>query len=245
MARAVIVSAPVGMGKSRLRQELLRRLAERGAEGGPPVEVWLARGDPMAQGSPFRMVAQAVRRATGLLDGETLNVRRWKIRARVARRLSGADAGRVSEFLGEVCGVPFPDEGSVQLRAARQDPVRMGDQMYRAFEDFMAAECAARPVLVVLEDLHWGDLPSVQWFDAALRNLRDRPLMVLALARPEVFDVFPTSGRAAPSRRSSSASWGRRPASASSAWCSASGSRPRWWARSSTARAATPSTWRR
>jgi tetratricopeptide (TPR) repeat protein len=191
VARAVIVSAPVGIGKSRLRQEFLRRLADRGPEAGPPIEVWIARGDPMGQGSPFRMVAQAVRRATGLLDGETLNVRRWKIKARVARRLSGEDATRVSEFLGEVCGVPFPDENSVQLRAARQDPVRMGDQMYRAFEDFLAAECGARPVLVVLEDLHWGDLPSVQWFDAALRNLHDRRLMVLALARPEVFDTFP------------------------------------------------------
>jgi tetratricopeptide (TPR) repeat protein len=194
VARAVLVTAPVGLGKSRLRYELIRRLWERGNVVKPdahPVEVWMARGDPMGQGSPFRMVGQALRRAAGILDGESIAVRRQKIRARVARHVGGADLARVSEFLGEACGVPFPDEESVQLRAARQDPMRMGDQMYRAFEDLLAAECAARPLLVVLEDLHWGDLPSVTWFDSALRNLHDRPLMILALARPEVHDLFP------------------------------------------------------
>jgi tetratricopeptide (TPR) repeat protein len=67
----------------------------------------------------------------------------------------------------------------------------MGDQMCRAWEDFLAAECSERPLLLILEDLHWGDLPSVQFIDAALRNLPDQPLMVLALARSEVHDVFP------------------------------------------------------
>jgi eukaryotic-like serine/threonine-protein kinase len=41
-------------------------------------------------------------------------------------------------------------------------------------------------VLLVLEDLHWGDAPSVSFVDAALRVLAEKPLMVLALARPEV-----------------------------------------------------------
>ncbi|HEY4120956.1 MAG TPA: AAA family ATPase, partial [Byssovorax sp.] len=216
--RAVVVTAAVGVGKSRLRHEFVRRLQQRhGGErsvtatpssqvdatplsraaitnpttGREGVDVWLARGDPMGMGSPFRMVGQLVRRTAGLLDGESLSVRRQKIRARVARHIEGEAAARVSEFLGELCGVPFPDDESVQLRAARQDPTRMGDQMRRAFEDFLSFETAHRPVLVIFEDMHWGDLPSAQWIDGALRTLEDRPLMVLALARPEVNDLFP------------------------------------------------------
>ena len=42
----------------------------------------------------------------------------------------------------------------------------MGDQMLRACEDFFAAETAARPVVLVLEDLQWGDLPTVRFVDA-------------------------------------------------------------------------------
>src|SRR6185436_5792858 len=46
-------------------------------------------------------------------------------------------------------------------------------------------------VLVVLEDLHWSDRTTVALIDSALRRLRDRPWMVLALARPEVHTIFP------------------------------------------------------
>jgi tetratricopeptide (TPR) repeat protein len=46
-------------------------------------------------------------------------------------------------------------------------------------------------VLLVLEDLHWGDLPTVNYLDRALGQLQALPLMVLALARPEVRELFP------------------------------------------------------
>ena len=63
--------------------------------------------------------------------------------------------------------------------------------MRRAWEDFLDRECAAQPLLLVLEDFHWGDLATVHTIDTALRMLCDRPFMVLVLARPEVSDLFP------------------------------------------------------
>ncbi len=187
MASAVLITAPAGVGKSRLRYEFLRRLAGRGER----VEVWMSRGDPMGRGSPLRMLAQALRRTFGLHDGEPLVVRQRRIRARLARHLSERDLARASAFLGELCGVSFPDEDSPELRAARRDPVLMGDQMRRAWEDFLDAETREQPLLIVLEDLHWGDLPTVTWIDQALRRFHDRPLLVLALARVEIREIFP------------------------------------------------------
>ena len=71
----------------------------------------------------------------------------------------------------------------------------MGDAMRRAWEDWLSAECAARPVLMVLEDLHWGDLGTVSFVDAALRNLRDRPLHgARARARPTSTSSSPSCG---------------------------------------------------
>jgi hypothetical protein len=132
-----------------------------------------------------------VRRVASVQDGEPPLASRSKLRARVARSVPRESLDRVTEFLGELASVPYPDENSVQLRAARQEPLLMGDQMRRAWEDWLAAELDQHPVLVVIEDLHWGDLPSVQFVDAALRRHHDRPLMVLALARPDVTNVFP------------------------------------------------------
>lgn len=187
VARVVLVTAPAGVGKSRLRYELLRMLHHRG----DPHEVWTTRGDPMRAGSPFGLLAQVIRAAAAAQDGEPPRVQREKIRARVARQVPQRDQLRVTQFLAELLGVSMPDEDDVQLRAARHDPILMGDQMRRAFEDWLLAECTAQPVLLVLEDLHWGDLPSVKFIDSAIRAVHDRPLMVLALARPEVKDLFP------------------------------------------------------
>ncbi len=186
-ARAALVTAPAGTGKSRVGHEFLNGVRRREK----PVIIWIGRGDPISAGSPFGMIAPAIRRAAGILDGEPLAMRQLKLRVRIARHLAGADALRATEFLGELIGVPFPDEKSLELRAARQDSRLMGDQMMRAWQDWLMAECSTQPVLIVLEDLHWGDTPTVSFTDAALRHLKDRPLMVLALARPEVHDVFP------------------------------------------------------
>jgi eukaryotic-like serine/threonine-protein kinase len=188
-AIAVVVTAPAGMGKSRLRYEFLRALHARGEQ----VEIWLARGDPLGAGSAFGLLAQALQRAFGLLPGEPIEARQRKLRARVARHLGDhrATVERIAVFVGELVGTPFPDEDNVQLRAARQDAVLMGDQMLRAWEDLLRAECQAQPVLLVLEDLHWGDVSTIKFIDAALASLRDQRLMVLAVARPEVHELFP------------------------------------------------------
>jgi predicted ATPase len=63
--------------------------------------------------------------------------------------------------------------------------------MGQAFASLLQAECAAQPVVIVLEDLHWGDLPTIKLIDAVLGALSDQPLMVLALARTKVHEIFP------------------------------------------------------
>jgi tetratricopeptide (TPR) repeat protein len=186
VARAVLVTASAGSGKSRLRTEIVRRLRARD----PSIEVFFGQGDSLSAGSPFVMIAPALRRSAGILDGEPIEARREKLEKRVARSVKEKDRTRVTEFLGELCNVPMISE-SESLRAARKDPMLMGDAMRSAFEDFLAAELAQHPVVLVLEDLHWGDVPSVRFVDAALRTSKEAPLMVLALARPEVHAQFP------------------------------------------------------
>jgi hypothetical protein len=186
-ARAVLVTAPAGMGKTRLAHEFLRRVRPPGT----PVAVWIGRSDPLRAGAAFGLLGQALQGACGLRDGEPLSVRREKLRARVAEQVGEGDAQRVTDFLGELMGTPFPDEDSILLRAARKDAQLMGDQMRNAFLDFLAAATSTEPLILLLEDLHWGDLPTVRFIDEALKKLKDKPWMVLCLARPEVDDLFP------------------------------------------------------
>ena len=186
-ALAILVTAPSGGGKSRLRHEFLKRA--RGVA--PDVEVWIGRGDPMQAGSPFSVLAHALRNACGIVEGEPLEPRRQKVRARVARTLQDHAASRVTPFLGELMGVLFDDAGNVQLAAARGDAQLMHDQLRSAWRELMDAETRAHPVILVLEDMHWGDQPTAAFVDDALRWFAERPLLVLALGRPEMESAFP------------------------------------------------------
>jgi hypothetical protein len=187
IARAVLVTAPAGMGKSRLLAELVARLASR--TDAP--EILIARSSAIGAGSSFAALAALIRRAAGIGPEDDLDAARGKLLTRVARAVAPVDATRVVEFLGEIAGVAFPADAASALHAARRDPALSGDQMRRAAEDWLAAECALRPLVLVLDDLHWGDTPTVRLIDSALKVLSQRPLMVLALARPEVRQTFP------------------------------------------------------
>jgi tetratricopeptide (TPR) repeat protein len=186
-AQALLVTAPAGTGKSRLRHEFLRRLERHPS---PPL-VLLGRGDPMSAGSAEGLLAQALRRLCGIAGGEPLEQRRARLSQRLCQHLGAAQAREVVAFLGELCAIPFPDEHSPRLGAARGDPQMMSLQVGRAWVAWLKAECAHRPVLLVLEDLHWGDMLSVRLMDEALQALAEHPFLVLALARPEVEHLLP------------------------------------------------------
>jgi eukaryotic-like serine/threonine-protein kinase len=178
VTRAVLVIAEAGSGKSRLRRELLGRVQARD----PQPLVLAGYGDPMSAGSAYGMLRQALRGLCGLLEGEDEAEARRKVEAHLPPALA--------PYIGELCGVPFPDDGDVRLRSARQDPAVMAERLHDAFVDFVAHESARRPLLLVLEDLQWSDRLTLRLVEAALR-LPDRRLMVLALARPEVEEILP------------------------------------------------------
>jgi len=186
-ARAVVILAPPGMGKSRLRHEFLRRIEQRGTE----VTLLQGRGDMIGAGAPYGILGQAVRRLCGLCGGEPEAVQQQALASRIGGVAAAEQRTRLTAFLGELCGICFSDDGSGRLLSAREDPRLMRDQIRRAFLDWLSLESERAPVLMILDDLHWGDGLSVGLVDEALRELRSQPFMVVALARPELKKTFP------------------------------------------------------
>jgi tetratricopeptide (TPR) repeat protein len=184
LARPVLVTGSAGLGKSRLRQELLGSLHGRGTL------VLTARADPLRSGSPRGLAAALLREATGVREGDDPETRGRALRAHIDALLAAPEQEGILGFLGELLDTPLEPAGSAVL-AARRDRRLLSEQLQAAFLAWLRAECSRGPVALVLEDLHWADAASVRWLDAALEALAERPLFVLALARPEVHERFP------------------------------------------------------
>ncbi len=184
VARSALLVAEAGMGKSRLISEFT---AETRRAGG--TLVLTARGDPMSCWAPFILLREMIRGAANLLPGDPDEDRR-RLDRFLGRILAGEHLARAGHFIGALLGLPA-NSCSRHLPSADLSPHAQGDQLRRAVENWLEAECAVQPVLIVLEDLHWGDVPTVRCLDAVLRNLADCPLFVIGTARPEVHELLP------------------------------------------------------
>lgn len=191
IASMVLVTGPPGIGKSRLVHELTSGLENR-QEG---LEIWRASGEPLRNGSPLAMLAQIVRGVCGLQAGEPSEAAQAKLIARARRFLAEDDAARVTCFLAELVGAPFPAAHAPELHAARADSRSIARAIVSAWEEFVGAEIARHALVLLLEDLHWGDAQTLRVVLDLLVRFEARPLVVIATARTEVHDLYPDLGR--------------------------------------------------
>jgi tetratricopeptide (TPR) repeat protein len=175
----VLVTAPAGLGKSRLRHEITERIlaSVTGAR------MWFARGQLVGRGSAFALLAQLLRSFADIQDGDRPELQRERLSRSIGNE-------RIAEFLGEAIGTPFETAKGSALDIARQNAAVMGDQMLQAWEDLVGAEAREHPLCIVLEDLHWADRASLRFLDAVLGRVADQRLFVLGFARPEVHGEF-------------------------------------------------------
>src|SRR5262249_51493871 len=149
-----------------------------------------AQGDPIRSSSACGLLGAAVSRLCGVRADASGEANRAALEERVGRHLA-EPRRRTTVFLGELCGLRYPDDTVPELRAARQNPRILADHIEEAWLAFVRAEAARRPVLLVLDDLQWSDALTVSLVDTALRELEGSPFLALALARPEIQELHP------------------------------------------------------
>ncbi|MCC7541310.1 MAG: protein kinase [Deltaproteobacteria bacterium] len=186
--RVARVVGAAGLGKTRIARELLARLDA----SAPSPRVWAARSEEPSAGSALTVVAQLVRRATGLRDADAPTTARAALDAHVSALLGAEhpDVGAVAETLAEVAGIAIA-EPSPRLRMARREASVMAESVRYAWEALCGAAATRQPLLLVLDDLHWGDSASTRLIEGALRRNPRAPIGVLVLARPEIDAVLP------------------------------------------------------
>ena len=68
------------------------------------------------------------------------------------------------------------------------------DESSRAVRTLFAAVASQRPLVVVFDDIHWGETTFLDLVEEIAEQSRDAPLLLLCMARPELIDVRPGWG---------------------------------------------------
>jgi class 3 adenylate cyclase/tetratricopeptide (TPR) repeat protein len=168
------ILGPAGAGKSRLVLEALRDIDH---------EAEILRGAclPYGEGITFWPVIEVVRQATGVTEADPPERAREKIAASVA----GDEAAElVGERLARAIGL--------------SEDVTSAHDIFWALRRLLEAKARLRPLVVVLDDVHWGEPTFLDLVEHLPDWSRDAPVLLLCMARPELLDVRP--GWAAPRR---------------------------------------------
>ncbi|MBN2194843.1 MAG: protein kinase [Polyangiaceae bacterium] len=176
----VTLSGAPGIGKTRLRREVLARIL---SQSDAPMVV-LQRAEAYARGHALGAAADVLRAIIALPKGTTAE----EAEAAILTRLGppGNDEAQASSrpLLASLLANTELPEG-IDPRGAR-------DALWLAMTDLVLQVLAAQSVIIVMEDLQWADPESVGWIDHLLGRAIQRPLLVLALVRPHFWTEHAT-----------------------------------------------------
>jgi class 3 adenylate cyclase/tetratricopeptide (TPR) repeat protein len=169
--QAVGMVGEPGVGKSRLLLELRHRLASR--------EVTYLQGRCLSYGAaiPYVPVADLVRVNFGLADADTPESTAEKVHFGLLDL--GMDAGAEMPYLLHLLGVKDPTG-----RLDTLGPEVIKARTFESFRQICLRGSHKRPLVIEVEDLHWGDRTSEECLAFLAESLVGAAILLIATYRP-------------------------------------------------------------
>ncbi|HXL44273.1 MAG TPA: adenylate/guanylate cyclase domain-containing protein [Gaiellaceae bacterium] len=162
----VTVMGDAGVGKTRLVRELWERL---GDESPGPLRR-TGRCLPYGHGITYWALGEIVKEQLGLLESDPPET----VRAKLGEH----------EILGLALGLEV---------AGELHPLAAREHLHQATVAFLEELASERPLVVLVEDIHWAEEPLFDLLERTLREVNG-PLLLLATARSDLLDRRPAWG---------------------------------------------------
>lgn len=159
------IVGPAGVGKSRLVKEFLGWVGDGATKLSGHC---LSYGE----GITFWPLTEMVKQVAGVTDQDTEEEARGKITGLLA---DSRDAALVAKSVAETAG----------FSAHEGTPTETFWSIRKLFEGV----AAARPLVVVFEDIHWAERTLLDLIENVAELARDATIMIICTARPELLDA--------------------------------------------------------
>jgi len=180
--RLVLVSAPAGVGKSRLGWEFEKYV------DGLAAEVWWHRGRCLSygEGVAFWALAEIVRQRLGIAEEDLAEVAAAKLAEGLDEFVPDpVERAYAGLRLGRLLGVASAGDGGSALSR---------EELFAGWRLFFERLAATQPVVLLIEDAHYADAGLLDFLDHLIDWTRDLPVYVLVFARPELGQARPGFG---------------------------------------------------
>ena len=172
--RLMLIAGPAGVGKSRLGWEF-EKYADGLAE-----KLWWHRGrcPSYGEGVVFWALAQIVRQRLGIAEEDPAGVAAVKLAEGLDRYVPDVDErGYVGARLARLLGVTADGDAGGTLPR---------EELFAGWRLFFERLAAVNPVVLLVEDAEYADAGLLEFLDYLTDWVRNLPVFILLLARPEL-----------------------------------------------------------
>jgi len=180
--RIIALAGEAGAGKTRLIEDALQRLVLLSADsesGIRPFFPYSIECQSYEQNTAYAVVRELLRQFFNLHLAEDSAEQLTIVERRVAELAPGL--ARFSPLLGDLLGAAFDD---TPLTAALT-PEQRHDRAQELVEALILAEAGDRPLMLIIDDLHWADASSLDLLGRLVRRAPQAPLLLLLGYRME------------------------------------------------------------
>jgi class 3 adenylate cyclase/predicted ATPase len=171
--RAVLLSSEPGVGKSRLTEEAATHVADSHC-----LRIWFYCSSHL-QSTPLAPVIRQLAVTAGFADGDDADRKLRKLRVLVRR--TADDSTEAVPLLASLLSIPYERRyPALQMSVQRQK-----HRLFQMLMHLLDVYASRRPVLVVVEDLHWIDPSTDELIGVLIDRLKKLPVLALFTARPE------------------------------------------------------------
>jgi predicted ATPase len=186
------IVAEAGTGKSRLLYEFSKWLSVQNQA----MHIFRGRATLETAQSPYSLLRDIFSSSFGIQDQDVAAVARQKLESGILSHIGKEETATIyAHFIGHLIGLDY--SFSPHLKGILADAKQIRSLAFHYATQFFTDISQERVTVLLLEDIHWADRGSLDFFDYFMNIKPDLPLLVVGLTRSTLFEERPDWGTGA------------------------------------------------